>query len=285
MHSLPMNMDLSPPPSPVAPLRWIGLVRTSSAEQAGGVLTQRGQVEAWCAGRGDELVTVLVDEGVPGTLEALGRRSSIRAALEILALGSADGVLVPKLDRLARDLILQERLIAEFQRAGGLVMSCQSGESDLLGPGVNDPTRKLVRQVLGAVGEFERAMIRHRAAAGATRARADGVWMGGRTPYGFQRSGRGKLVADEREQSIIGEGRTLREDFHLSLREVGEFWLQAGMPPRGASTSRHAPYTVGCVLAAAPRKGIRRRSLSPLGRQFAGLLPDERTVKFDPRAN
>lgn len=265
-------------------MKWVGLVRVSSNEQHGGTLTQAETITKWCAERGDELVAIFYDEGVPGTMEALPRRRAIGAALEVLALKQCDGVLITKLDRLARDLALQEQLIAEFQRKGGLVLSCHPGEADLLGPNVNEPTRKLIRQVLGAVGEFDRAMIQYRSRAGATRARASGQWMGGRPPYGFKRVGVGKLEPDEREQSIIGEALVLRDDYRLSYQSVGEFLVQAGMPPKGLHTTVHARTTVAGILASAARKGIRRRSLSALGRQFAGVLPEEQRVTSASRS-
>lgn len=261
-------------------MRWIGLVRVSSTEQQGGAKTQAEAITKWCEARGDELVQIFYDEGVQGTMEALPRRRAIGAAFEVLALKQCDGVLVAKLDRLARDLILQEHLIAEIQRKGGVLLSCNPGEEGLLGPNVNEPTRKLVRQVLGAVGEFDRAMIQYRARAGQVRARADGRWMGGRPPYGFRRSERGVLEPDEREQSIIGEGLVLRDDYRLSYEAVGDFFVQAGMPPKGLATTYHRRNTVATILRNSSRRGIRRQTLSALGRQFAGVLPDERPHSF-----
>lgn len=264
-------------------MRWVGLVRVSSIDQAGGALTQREAIEAWVTGRGDELMTIFADEGIPGTLEYLNRREGWGKALAALIADEADGVLVGKLDRLARDVILQEQMIGEIHRAGGMVMSAHPGEGDLLGPGVNEPTRKLVRQVLGAVSEFERTQIKYRAKAGYERAKAAGVWMGGRPPYGWKRIGKGQLIVDEREQQVIGESLVLREDFKLTYAAIGEFFVASGMPPKGLSTRRHADTTVRTILANARRKGIQRRSLSALARQFVGIRPDERSLKYDHR--
>lgn len=253
-------------------------MRVSSLEQSGGALTQAQIIARWCEARGDELVATFTDDGVQGTMEHLPRRLAIGAAMEALALKQCDGVLVSRLDRLARDLVLQEHLIAKLNRAGGLVMSCDPGEEALLGPNSDDASRKLIRQVLGAVAEFERAMITHRSRAGAARARAAGTWMGGRPPYGWRRSERGVLEPDEREQSILGEALVLRDDYKLSLQAIGEFFVQAGMPPKGLHTRVFASQTVKTVLKNAAKKGVRRRSLSALGRQFAGIPPDERDV-------
>jgi DNA invertase Pin-like site-specific DNA recombinase len=64
-------------------------------------------------------------------------------------------VLVEKLDRLARDLLVQEAILRDFKTKGfDLVSTCEG--ADLLS---DDPTRKLVRQMFGAIAEYEKRMI------------------------------------------------------------------------------------------------------------------------------
>jgi DNA invertase Pin-like site-specific DNA recombinase len=63
-------------------------------------------------------------------------------------------VLVEKLDRLARDLMIQESIIADMQRNQFEIISVV--EPDLCS---NDTTRKLMRQILGAFSEYEATMI------------------------------------------------------------------------------------------------------------------------------
>jgi DNA invertase Pin-like site-specific DNA recombinase len=71
----------------------------------------------------------------------------------------ADALIVYRLDRLARDLVLEEQLLAEAWRMGAVVFSTSAGESAYLEDDPLDPSRRLIRQVLGAVNEYERAMI------------------------------------------------------------------------------------------------------------------------------
>ncbi len=70
--------------------------------------------------------------------------------------------MVYRLDRLARDLILQETLLAEITAAGGQVFSTMPGEQAVIEDDPEDPSRRLIRQVLGAVAEYERSLIRLR---------------------------------------------------------------------------------------------------------------------------
>lgn len=253
--------------------RWIGLVRVSTDDQASGADTQAGAIRQWVADRGggDELVAVFTDLGVPGTLEHIAERTAIAAAFEAIAVKAADGVIFYKLDRLARDVILQEKLIREFVAAGATVSSCSAEENRLLEDAGEDPSRQLIRVIIGAVSEYERATIRMRARAGRARGRAEGRYMGGILPYGLTTDAEGYLRIDEREGRIIGEAMTLRR-MGVSYGDLAEFFLQSGLPPRHAyrGVRQWTRETVRRVLAAAPKRGILPSALTSLGRQFAG---------------
>ena len=64
-------------------------------------------------------------------------------------------VIIEKLDRLARDLMVQEAIIRDFQSKGFDLISTMEGV-DLCN---NDPTRKLIRQMFGAIAEYEKKML------------------------------------------------------------------------------------------------------------------------------
>lgn len=99
------------------------------------------------------------EEGVSGA--RADRPMLAQVLAQVLAAvwnGEAEAVLVARLDRLARDVVLQEMLIKELHQAGGRLLSAVQSENDLLDD-PNDPGRKMMRQVLGAFSEYERSII------------------------------------------------------------------------------------------------------------------------------
>src|SRR5512146_2544355 len=99
------------------------------------------------------IVKVFREEGITGKSE-LDNRPALREMLAELMADGVKVVLVEKLDRLARKLIVQETILQDFQRRGFQVFS--TTENDVTD---DDPTRTLIRQILGAFFEYERAMI------------------------------------------------------------------------------------------------------------------------------
>lgn len=89
-------------------------------------------------------------------------------------------VLVENLSRLARDLMIQETILADFQNRGLTIISVQ--EPDLC---VNDPSRKLIRQVMGSFHEYEKSMIVLKLRASRERMKAAKGTCEGRKEYGF----------------------------------------------------------------------------------------------------
>ena len=60
-------------------------------------------------------------------------------------------------DRLARDLLVSELALSQFRTLGVAVVAADSGVDLTVSDG--DPTRTLIRQVLGAVSQFEKATL------------------------------------------------------------------------------------------------------------------------------
>jgi DNA invertase Pin-like site-specific DNA recombinase len=63
-------------------------------------------------------------------------------------------VIIERLDRLARDLMIQEHILQDLQRRGITLISV--AEPDLCS---EDPSRKLMRQIMGAIAEYDRRMV------------------------------------------------------------------------------------------------------------------------------
>ena len=94
--------------------------------------------------------------------------------------------MVPRLDRLARDLIVQETVLAEIRRIGGEVFSTSPAEASYLTDDPDDPSRKLIRQVLGAVSEYERSMVVLRLRNGRRRKAQMGGYASGAPAFGLE---------------------------------------------------------------------------------------------------
>lgn len=185
-------------------------------EHGAGLDVQRDAIRTWARARGHQVVVWAVDEGLSGS-NGLDTRDGLIDALGAVREHLAGGVVVYRLDRLARDLIIQETLLAEIRRMGGQVFSTSAGESGYLVDDPDDPSRKLIRQVLGAVSEYERAMIALRLRTGRRRKAKRGGYIGGVATYGYRAENR-ELVADDSEQAALAriaelhsEGRSLRE--------------------------------------------------------------------------
>jgi len=230
----------------MAARKVLGYTRVSTAEQVDGfgLDVQRGAIERYCKDHGLRLVRVFSDEGQSGS-NGLDTRVELAEALALVERGEVAGLVVYRLDRLARDLLLQETLMARMRQAGAEVLSVSEPDIDS-----DDATRVLVRQVLGSISQYERAVIRGRMMAGKAAKVARGGYGGGRPPYGYRAAG-GELVPDEGEQAIIARARTLAAGGR-SLREIAAVLEDEGLHPRTAGARWH-PRTVGVLLSVSPQ--------------------------------
>ena len=216
-------------------MKLVGYVRVSTdaqVERGLGLAVQERAIRAWDKAKRHRLAALTRDEGISGS-NGLDSRRGLGDALAAIKEGRASGLVVYRLDRLARDLVLQETLLAEVRRMGGHVFSTSAAEGDFLADDPNDPSRALIRQVLGAVSQYERSMIALRLRAGRRRKHERGEYAYGSPVFG-QRVERGELVEDEREArtlariaELAGKGR--------SLREIARTLDAEGLKPRRAA--------------------------------------------------
>jgi DNA invertase Pin-like site-specific DNA recombinase len=225
-------------------MRVVGYIRVSTeaqAERGLGLQVQERAVRSHCQQHGWKLATLHRDEGVSGSL---ADRPGLAAAIVALEDGGADGLVVYRLDRLARSLVVQETVIERLGRRGIRVFSVT--EADIDG---DDATRVLIRQVLGAIGQYERALITARLQAGRAAKAARGGYAYGAVPFGWRVEG-GRLVPHRAEQQGVAMAAGLRAQGR-SLREIARELDGAGYKPRRAA--KWSAEGVRMVLARALR--------------------------------
>ncbi len=252
-------------------MRSVAYLRVSTERQADeglGLEVQEAAVRAWARKGRHNVVEVCQDAGRSGSEGLLGR-PGLAEALGHLQTGRAEALVVYRLDRLARDLVLTEWLRAEIIRMGCQLRSTDPVEDLHLVDDPDNPTGKLVRQILGAIAEYERDMIRLRMAAGKAAKGARGGYQHGRPPYGW-RAVKGDLVRDPVEQLIVAKIRRQRR-LGRSYREIA-----TNLTESGTATRSGAPWTPVAVRRVVERLNTVSDDAVTLGLDPAELeLPNE----------
>jgi DNA invertase Pin-like site-specific DNA recombinase len=131
---------------------------------------QLRELRAYCQARG-LTATEFVDAGVSGAKES---RPALDALLREAKPRKFDLLIVWKLDRLGRSLRHLILTLDELHALGvGFVSLTEALDT-------TTPAGRFRMQILGAVAEFERGMIRERVVTGLARAKAQGVRLGRR---------------------------------------------------------------------------------------------------------
>ncbi len=229
-------------------MKLVSYLRVSTDKQADqglGLDVQETAARTWAKTNGHKLATVVADEGISGASD-LEARPGLLEVMDLVRSGQVGGVLVYRLDRLARDLIVQETLLGEFRRLGGQVFSTSEAEANYVTDDPSDPSRKLIRQVLGAVAEYERAMTALRLQSGRAAKATAGGYAYGAPSLGY--------VAEDGELALCSdEADTLARIYELhdqgkSLREIAVA-LEAEQRPTKRGGTRWHPNTLSRILA------------------------------------
>ncbi|MFC8765846.1 recombinase family protein [Streptomyces sp. NPDC057193] len=88
----------------------------------------------------------------------IDEREGLMEAMKWIADGRADGILAPNLDCLARELTVQEAVLAYTWALGGRVFTADHGEH--LQDDEDDPMRTAMRQMRGVFHQLDRGLIR-----------------------------------------------------------------------------------------------------------------------------
>jgi site-specific DNA recombinase len=177
-------------------MRIIGYVRVSTAGQEDNTSleAQKERILSYGQYKGHDLVELIEEVGSGKSTDT---RPKFQEALAMLRDGTADGLVVCKLDRLGRNVRDILQLVDEvFQPLDKALMILDS-ELD-----TSTPTGRMMLTVLSAMAEMERGLITERTQGGRAAKAKDGGYAFGSPEFGKQSIG-AMLVADETEQATI----------------------------------------------------------------------------------
>ncbi len=166
-------------------MKAFAYIRVSGKAQIGGdgPDRQREKIAAFRDKCGLEDFREFFEEGVTGTIDGLDRPAFLALVNEAEQTPHSC-IVVERMDRLARTLVVQEVLLAECKKRGIKVFSADRGELvDQASDGA-DPSVVLIRQILGAVAQWEKSVIVMKLKAAKDRKRRETGRCEGPKPYG-----------------------------------------------------------------------------------------------------
>lgn len=208
-------------------MKIVGYTRVSTDEQADsglGLAAQREAIQTAASSRGWDLVGIVEDAGVSGTV-ALGERPGFSSVLRDLESGEVDGVVVAKLDRLSRRLAHSTQFLDLVDR--------NRWHLSVLDVNIDTSTAggRLVANLMGSVNQHFRDVIAENTKAALAAKLRRG-----------ERLGRPVTLAQETRQRITSDRTT-----GMTLQAIADALNEEGVPTaRGGA--KWYPGTVRKVL-------------------------------------
>ncbi len=204
-------------------------VRVSTADQAEHGVSldaQRDRLSDYAVACGLDVVAVVREEGISGTVPLADRPEGSRVA-EMVSSGKVRHVVALKLDRLFRSAVDALATTAEWDKSGiALHLVDMGGQSLNTGSAMG----RMMLTMMAGFAQFERDLTAERTTAALAHKKANGTAYSP-TPYGKTREG-DVLFNNEEEQGIITKIRAWREE-GFSLR-----WIASRLNEEGVSTKQ-----------------------------------------------
>jgi DNA invertase Pin-like site-specific DNA recombinase len=181
----------------------IGYIRTSTNRQDLSLEVQEKRLRAEAEFRGFEIV--IIQDQMSGSI-APRRRPGLSSALEQLANGDVDALMVSKLDRVARSLSDIAHLLEQAKKQGWAFIALDLGVDTSIPEGV------LVLGIMASIAQWERSRIQERITEALAQARANGKTLG--------RPRLHSNATNRRATVLRGNGMTLHE-ISLKLHSEG----------------------------------------------------------------
>jgi DNA invertase Pin-like site-specific DNA recombinase len=143
--------------------------RVSTTNHSQDVSMQTRELREYCERRGFEIADEYTDVGISGSK---GSRPELNRLMADAKQRRFDAVCVWQLDRFGRSLRHLVNALADLESLGVSFVSIKDNLD------LSTPSGRLMFQIIGAMAEFERALIQERVRAGLRNARAKGKRLG-----------------------------------------------------------------------------------------------------------
>ena len=220
------------------PKKLVGYCRVSTDNQKeeGTIEIQENSLKKYADKNGYELVKIFEDNGISGGSELENRPGLAELFSYTENNKEIEEVLIFKLDRLARDLYIQEHLIKKLEGLNKKLISIEEPHLDS-----NDPIRKAFRQFMGIISELEKAFITMRLSGGRINKAQKGGYAGGATALGYKTKNK-KLIIDKEQAEIIRIIFKMKRYKRMGLREIARELNKKGIP-----TARGGKWYAGTI--------------------------------------
>lgn len=208
-------------------------VSTENQKEEGTIEIQEQALQEYASAKGHHLVHIFKDNGVSRGLENRPALASLFDYLENHP--GVDAVVIYKLDRLARDLYIQEHLIKKLEGLNTKLISTKEPNLDS-----DDPMRKAFRQFMGIVAELEKAFITMRLSGGRINKARKGGYAGGSTAMGYKSKDK-VLTIDSQQAEVV------RTVYKLKRKRMGLREIARQLNERGVPTARGGKWYAGTV--------------------------------------
>lgn len=230
-------------------MKLIAYLRVSSKGQvdAYGPDVQRTAIQTWAKRNGHKVVAEAPLDVITGKADSEDRPGLLEA-IKMIRTKQVDGIITYDFKRIARQLTVQEAILALIWREGGRVFTAEDGE--ILAEDPDDPMRDLIRQMMGAFAEFDRKTTVKKLRDGRKAKALTGRHAVGQYRYGTTGVGTGReRDAGPHDGERLAVARILAlHASGLSFREIGAQLDREGIKPRRAARWS-SPMTIrGIVL-------------------------------------
>jgi DNA invertase Pin-like site-specific DNA recombinase len=213
----------------------VSYLRTSSATSVGADKDsdkrQREAIQKFAKTSGHEIVEEFYDKAVSGA-DAVDARAGFSSMMEWIAANGIQTIIVETANRFARDLMVQEVGFDMLRKAGITLIAADKPDAFL----DDGPTAVLVRQILGAVAQFDKTMtVAKLRGARERKAKATGQKCGGRKRHEEIHPEVVATARKLRRYRINGRQRSLRE---ISAELVKLGFVNANGRPFAAASIR-----------------------------------------------